>query len=197
MLSQKERLRQVEKDMDALRKMQSPYASVLKSSGNVVIPNKEERTNIELSPEKIIVQSLGPQDDDMRLQIGGVDIFNPKQCVLWYNGDLNVGPDYNPNFRNTGFRLCIVTRAEAIKAGANWELGATVDVDTFDGWGGSYRTASWFATVILNGGATSRHQGGVTFTGDSIEPRPQPTGDYYRTGPHFESYYPNGSFTLN
>ena len=116
MLSQKERLQQVEKDMDALRKMQSPYASVLKSSGNVVIPNKEERTNIELSPEKIIVQSLGPQDDDMRLQIGGVDIFNPKQCILWYKGALDVGPDFNPNFRNLGFRLCIVTRAEAVKA---------------------------------------------------------------------------------
>lgn len=197
MLSNEDRLRQAQKNMDALSRMQSPNASILKSRGNVVLPNKTERTDVDLAPEKIIVQSAGPQDDDMRLSINGVSIFDPKQCVLWYKGDLDVGPDFNTNFRNSGFRLCIVTRSEAIKSGAQWELGATVDVDTFDGWGGSYRTSPWTATVILSGGSTSKYAGGISSIGSSVEPRPQPTGDYYRTGPHFESYYPNGSFTLN
>jgi hypothetical protein len=49
MLSQEDRLRRAKMDMDALRRMESPYARVLMSSGNVVLPNKEERTNIELS----------------------------------------------------------------------------------------------------------------------------------------------------
>jgi len=150
MLSQKDRLRQAQKDMDALLRMQSPNASVLISSGNVVLPNRSERTNIELSPEKIIVKSLGPQDDDMRLRIGGVDIFNPQRNVSWYIGSDDVSPRGNRNWQHVGFRKAIVTRSEAIAAGAKWELGATVSVDTFDGWGRNYRTAPWIATVILN-----------------------------------------------
>jgi len=198
MLSQKERLRQAEKDMDALRRMQSPNASVLRSSGNVVLPNSGERTNIELSPEKVIVASLGPQDDDMRLQIGGVDIFNPQRNVSWYIGADDVSPRGNRNWPNVGFRKAIVTRGEAIAAGAKWELGATVSIDTFDGWGRNYRTAPWIATVILNSGKTTRHEGGVTFTGDSKSSSPSPfPSNYFSTGPHFADYYPNGSFTLN
>lgn len=197
MLSKKDRLIKAQKDVDEIIRMQSPYASVLRSSGNVVIPTEEQRVNVELSPEKLILQSTGPQDDDVRLKIGGVDIFNPKQCIIWYKGELNVGPDFNTNFQNTGFRVCSVTRNEAIKAGAKWELGATVEVDTFDGWGGRFRTAPWIVTIILNGGSISKKTGGSTSVGLSPQQRPQPTGDYYRTGPHFESYRPNGSFTLN
>ena len=198
MLSKKDRLRQAQKDMDALLRMQSPNASVLISSGNVVLPNRSERTNIELSPEKIIVKSLGPQDDDMRLRIGGVDIFNPQRNVSWYIGSDDVSPRGNRNWQHVGFRKAIVTRSEAIAAGAKWELGAKISVDTFDGWGRNYRTAPWIATVISNGGETTRHTGGVTFTGDSKSPSPRPfPSNYFSTGPHFANYYSNGSFTLN
>ena len=200
MLSQKDRLRQAQKDMDALLRMQSPNASVLISSGNVVLPNKSERTNIELSPEKIIVKSLGPQDDDMRLRIGEVDIFNPKRNVSWYRGSVDLPPQGNPSWQTFGFRVGIVTRSEAIAAGANWTLGSTVNVDTFDGWGNGYRTSPWIATVILNGGKTTRHKGGVNFSGSSQiknQYTPPPPQGYFQTGPHFANYYSNGSFTLN
>ena len=103
-------------DMDALRRMESPYSRVLMSSGNVVLPNKEERTNIELSPEKIIVTALGPFDDDMRLRIGEVDIFNPQRAADWYRGSVDLPPGGNPNWRTSGFRIGIVTRSEAIAA---------------------------------------------------------------------------------
>tara|TARA_R110000782_G_scaffold26731_1_gene68269 strand:+ start:14 stop:616 length:603 start_codon:yes stop_codon:yes gene_type:complete len=200
MLSQKERLRQAKKDMDALRRMQSPNASVLMSSGNVVLPNESERTNIELSPEKIIVKSLGPQDDDMRLQISGVDIFNPQRNVSWYRDSVDLPPQGNRDWQTTGFRVGIVTRSQAIAAGADWALGATVNVDTFDGWANGYRTSPWIATVILNGGNTTRHSGGVNFSGSSKiknQFTPPPPAGYFQTGPHFANYYSNGSFTLN
>ena len=60
MLNPEDRLRLAKRDMDALRRMESPNARVLMSSGNVVLPNRQERTNIELSPEKIIIKMLGP-----------------------------------------------------------------------------------------------------------------------------------------
>jgi len=197
MLSQEDRLRRAKMDMDALRRMESPYARVLVSSGNVVLPNKQERTNIELSPEKIIVTALGPFDDDMRLRIGEVDIFNPQRNVSWYRGFQDLPPQGNPNWQTSGFRIGIVTRSEAIAAGADWTLGATVSVDTFDGWGDNYRTSPWTATVILNGGSTSRYSGGSSSTGSSEYQRPRPSPpNYYQTGPHFISYIPNGSFKL-
>jgi len=200
MLSQEDRLRRAKMDMDALRRMESPYARVLMSSGNVVFPNKEERTNIELSPEKIIVTALGPFDDDMRLRIGEVDIFNPQRGADRYRGSVDLPPGGNPDWRTSGFRIGIVTRSEAIAAGADWAIGATVNVDIFDGWAVEYRTSPWTATVIWNGGRTTRHSGGSSSTGSSEGPPPPPqpyTPNYYRTGPHFISYIPNGSFTLN
>jgi len=198
MRSTGDRLTKLQKDMDALSRMRSPNASVLRSSGNVVIPNEEERTDIELSPEKIIVTSLGVQDDDIRLQIGGVDIFNPQRNVSWYIGSNDVKPRSNRNWRHRGFRKAIVTRSEAFTAGAKWELGATISVDTFDGWGGNYKTSPWVATVILNGGKVTFHKGGVTFSGSSKSPSPRPfPSNYFSTGPHFADYYPNGSFTMN
>ena len=196
MLSQEDRLRRAKMDMDALRRMESPYSRVLMSSGNVVLPNKEERTNIELSPEKIIVTALRPFDDDMRLRIGEVDIFNPQRAADWYRGSVDLPPGGNPNWRTSGFRIGIVTRSEAIAAGADWTLGATVSVDTFDGWSYEYRTSPWTAKVIWNSKKITRHSGGSSSTGSSEGPPPSPP-DYYRTGPHFISYIPNGSFTLN
>lgn len=200
MLSQKERLRQAEKDMDAIRRMQSPNASILRSNGNVVIPTEKQRNNVELSPEKIIVRSLGPQDDDLRLRINEVDIFNPKRNVSWYRGSVDLPPQGNRDWRTSGFRIGVVTKAEAIKAGAKWTLGATVNVDTFDGWGNGYQTSPWVATVILNGGKTRRYKGGVSFSGSTkLKNRytPPPPARYFQTGPHFENYYPNGSFILD
>ena len=200
MLSNEDRLRQAQKNMDALNRIQSPNASVLSSRGNVVIPNKAERTDVQLTAEKIIVSALGPFDDDMRLSIGGVDIFNPQRNVSWYRGSVDLPPQGNRDWQTTGFRVGIVTRSQAIDAGADWALGATVNVDTFDGWGNGYMTSPWIATVVLNGGETSRHFGGVSFSGESSifnQYTPPPPKGYFQTGPHFENYYPNGSFTLN
>ena len=187
MLNPEDRLRLAKRDMDALRRMESPNARVLMSSGNVVLPNRQERTNIELSPEKIIIKMLAKTDDDIRIRIGSVDIFNPKR-----------GAD-NPFQRDTVFRSATITRSEAIAAGADWRLGATVNVDTFDGWPNFYSTSTWVATVILNGGTTSRHKGGVTLSNArsaSQAPTPVPPG-YYGKTPRINDYYPNGSFTLS
>jgi hypothetical protein len=186
--------------MDAINRMQSSNASVLKSRGNVVLPNKSERTDVELTPEKIIVSALGPFDDDMRLSIGGVDIFNPQRNVSWYNGSVDLPPQGNRGWRTAGFRVGVVTRSQAIAAGADWDLGATVNVDTFDGWGNGYMTSPWTATVVLSGGRPSIHSGGVSFSGQSSTANrytPPPPAGYFQTGPHFADYYPNGSFTLN
>ena len=206
MLSDEDRLRQAQKDMDAINRMQSPNASVLKSRGNVVLPNKSERTEsipekiVELTPERIIVFAMGPFDDDMRLSIGGVDIFNPQRNVSWYNGSEDLPPQGNRDWRTTGFRIGVVTRSEAIAAGADWTVGATVNVDTFDGWGNGYQLSPWTATVVINGKRDSTHAGGVSFSGQSSTANqytPPPPAGYFQTGPHFADYYPNGSFTLN
>lgn len=186
MLNPEDRLRLAKRDMDALRRMESPNASVLMSSGNVVLPNRQERTNIELSPEKIIIKMLGVTDDDIRIRIGDTVLFDPRRGAN------------KPFPRDQVFRSAIITRSEAIAAGADWRLGATVNVDTFDAFPNYYASAPWAVTIILNGGSTSRKTGGSTVNGkSSIQiSQPAPAG-YYSGGPKLNDYYPNGSFTLS
>jgi hypothetical protein len=186
MLNPEDRLRLAKRDMDALRRMESPNARVLMSGGNVVLPNENERTDINLSPEKFIIKMLGPTDDDIRLRIGNTVLFDPKR-----------GAD-KPFQRDKVFRSATITRSEAIAAGADWKLGATVNVDTFDAFPNYYASAPWFVTIILNGGSTSRKTGGSTVNGKSLTQisLPAPAG-YYSGGPKLNDYHPNGSFTLS
>ena len=214
MLSLEERLRIAKNNVDGMNRLQAAQGHVIVAGANVVIPNKEERKQVAEAPADVfqateandeedipiglLLVSEGPQDDDIRLTIDGVPIFDTQLIVSGYIGSLTVGNRNNPDFLTTGFRKAAVTRDQAIAAGANWALGATVKVDVFDGWGPGVRTAPWNVIIDFRSGRFTQKTGGTSSSGTSRSFTPDPVpSDYYDTGPHFFDYHENGSFELN
>ena len=214
MPSLEERLRTARNDADGMNRLQAAQGHVIVAGANVVVPNKEERKQVSKTPADVfkatktgseddipiglLLVSEGTQDDDIRLTIDGVPIFDTQLIVSGYIGSRTVGNRNNPDFLTTGFRKAAVTRDQAIAAGANWALGATVKVDVFDGWGPGIRTAPWNVTIDFRSGRFTQKTGGTTFVGTSRSFTPDPVpSDYYDTGPHFFDYHENGSFELN
>ena len=83
MPSLEDRLRNARNDADGMNRLQSAKGHVIVAGGNVVIPNKEERKQVEETPADVfkatevggdddvpvrfLLVSEGPQDDDLRL----------------------------------------------------------------------------------------------------------------------------------
>ena len=152
-----------------------------------------------IQPVSFVWAALGPNDDDVALKMGGVFIANKKQNIAWYVGETTVFPPTprpNNSWNTSGFRQYTVTASQAKALGAIWGYGSRVDVFLFDGWSTGYRASPWTVTITFDDGTTSVKTGGSSFTGTS--PRPSGAGipNYYQTGPHFEDYYVNGSFSL-
>lgn len=173
---QTKRIKNAEEKIRSMQRMEADAGRLIVSGKNVMVPAPYDR-----SPIRIELQALGTMDDDIRLSIGGVDIFNPKAILTSYDG----------------FRSASVTRAEALSKGAKWEYDAIVKVDVFDGWGNRYRTAPWIVSLFFADNTVTKKKGGKLGVGVSSGQRPVPAGDYYLTGPHFEDYYPNGQFRLS
>ena len=214
MLSLEERLRIAKNNVDGMNRLQAAQGHVIVAGANVVIPNKEERKQVAEAPADVfqateandeedipiglLLVSEGPQDDDIRLTIDDVPIFDTQLIISGYIGSLTVGNRNNPDFLTTGFRKAAVTRDQAIAAGANWALGATVKVDVFDGWGPGVRTATWKVMIDFKSGRFTQKTGGTSSSGTSRSFTPDPVpSDYYLTGPHFFDYHENGSFEPN
>lgn len=191
-----ERIRKAQADMASIKHMEAFKGRVTVTGMNVNLPDVIKRDpDYSDTPLFFRIESLGPQDDDMRVQIDGVTVFDPQLIVSGYFGETD--GQANPNFMTEGFRACTITRQAAISAGAVWRKGARVTVDTFDGWANDYRLSPWVATLHWPNGITTRKTGGRTLLGTSPRPpRPDPLGDYREAGPHFADYYPNGHFLL-
>lgn len=148
-------------------------------------------------PTRLFFESLGDyQDDDVRIRVGGVTVSDTQWNVGWYYNETYVGPGGNPDYATLGFRKIDLSRAQILTAGAVFEAGSLVEIDVFDGWAGSWKTAPWQVLIEWNDGDPTFGSGGSNTTGTSIEPIPSPVGAYYSEGPHFEDYIPNGSFVI-
>lgn len=199
MLSIEERLRNAKNDVDGMNRLQAAKGHTIVAGRNVVLPNEKERKDVEDAPSKLLFVSKGPQDDDIRLTIDGVAISDTQLIASGYLGSTVVGNLNNNDFVSFGFRTVTVTKEQAIAAGAGWSLGATVNVDVFDGWGPEIRKAPWVVTIEFSSGRIVNKTGGSFFLGDSTSfiPGSNSAPDYYLTGPHFFDYHENGSFQLN
>lgn len=150
-----------------------------------------------IKPVSLVWQALAHVDDDVRLSIDGVPIANKRENVGWYNGATTVFPPGPTNslFTVTGFRRIDIDAAAATALGGLWRYGATIQVDTYDGWGPNWRGAPWQATITFSDGSTAVKTGGSLAGGASVAPN-SGFPIYFLTGPHFDTYYPNGSFAL-
>lgn len=159
---------------------------------------------------ELFIQSLGVQDDDLRVTVGGVVVSDTRMNQGWYNADgLNPREDPPGTFPPTipyqnkwptitadSWRKIRVTAAQAEALGLRMVSGMEVEVDLFDGWAVGLQSAPWRATVTWSDGAVDTHTGGVLWISRAEFPLPIPYGTYFSTGPHYTRYYPNGSFTI-
>ena len=144
--------------------------------------------------KEILIEMQTKVDDDLRVKIDGVTFSDTQWNAGWYAGETfvtsDVPPVVNPDVPEH-FRVVRLNGpdVEALSG------GETVEIDAFDGWGSNWYTGLWKATVTFSSGAVQIEYGGTEANGTSSTPA---TGasDYYSTGPHFEDYYPNGSFVI-
>lgn len=166
-----------------------PVAKMIPMMGDLVLLSSP-------TPIAIIVRHTSYVDDDSRVRIDGVTMVDTGWNVAWYSGQTYLGPGGNPSYATTGFREIQVTYAQAAALGVHLRVGAFVQVDTRDGWAGSWRTAPWVAEIQWSFGPSTYKSGGSVTTGPSpVIPSPIPPG-YYSTGPHFTHHIPNGSFLI-
>jgi hypothetical protein len=150
-------------------------------------------------PIEVYIDSLGVQDDDLRVKIGGKVVSDTRWNLGWYKGEdfltSNVPPF--PSYLNADhWRRVRVSKAQAAIAGSRMDIGDLVEVDVFDGWGGGWNRSKWNGQVTWSDGHISNFLDlGQTNTGFSTGSNPA-VANPYNYGPHFISYYANGSFTI-
>jgi hypothetical protein len=125
----------------------------------------------------ILLESLGQQDDDIRLTLLRADgqrvTLSDTRCnASWYKGEQILGwtgsflpttlPEYWRSVRLRGSAL----------AGAT--SGDRIEVHLFDGWGGSWIMSPWRITATYSDGTTRIIHGGRSASGTSVEPLPPP-----------------------
>jgi hypothetical protein len=138
-------------------------------------------------------------DDDFRLRFrlgdrpagsgGGLPLpfkgADKRRNVGWYDSAVFILNEVNAKTHTNGKR----NSAKLLLVGLTEIL-----VDTFDGWAGGWHSHPWRITFSFSDGSTVALSGGQSLDGTAIEPAPSPQPpDYYTTGPHFISYYQNGS----
>lgn len=106
----------------------------LKSQNGVVTwgiletPSAAARTLI-----KLVIEMSDAVDDDVRIRIGGVTVYNPRQT-------------------SSPRRIVSLYAADIIEVGAPITPGTLVQVDTYDGASISYGVAPWTARQVFSDG---------------------------------------------
>lgn len=158
---------------------------------------------------ELLIESLGPQDDDLRVTVGGVVVSDTRWNAGWYNTDGENRREYPtgtfppvippwPTITSASWRKIRVTAAQADALGLRMVSGMEVEVDVLDGWASNWQTSPWRATVTWSDGLMEAHDGGLASAGTSSVALPQnyATSGYFSTGPHLLDYHPNGIFVL-
>ena len=138
------------------------------------IPWVQPDVRLDNEPMETLITSLGTQDDDLRVSVDGVPVFDGRCNVAWYYGETSDpgNASFNPLFATEGFRVVRITRAMTHALGFRILPGAVISVDVFDGWGGTWQTSPWRADITWASGLTTSIEGGWDSEGDSIEPLP-------------------------
>lgn len=133
------------------------------SEGDQLVFLRFERVPLDLvegaeSIRYIEVEALGPMDDDLRVKVGGVTLVDSRLNVDWYEGRKQVfdpvsGGSQNSSWSTSGFRKVRISDSDARAAGVELVPGLLVEVDLFDGWGGSYSGSSWKLNVGWSDGS--------------------------------------------
>jgi hypothetical protein len=148
--------------------------------------------------KSLTIESLGPQDDDLRVDIDGVIVSNTKWNVTSYKGDVKKDIHYNNSYAFSGFRKLTITYPNA---GA---VGSFVEVFTTD-VGGECRLSEYMVSIVLQSGEQFQFKAGRNLL---VAPPMWPTGtigdpeELWKTGARrpWEApgsppiYVPNGSF---
>lgn len=123
-------------------------------------------------PLEVVITSLGPQDDDLRVRVNSTTVFDPRCNIGWYKGEVaDLGnPGFNSGWATGGFRVARITREMMARVGCKIGVGSRISVDVFDGWGPGWRTSRWRADVRWEGGRVSTLYGGQDATGLSGVP---------------------------
>ena len=176
------RIEDAEKRLQEFKRTESFKGYVAITKQNVVLPDAvKDDLGTPSRVLKIKIVSLGYQDDDLMLSIGGVKIFNTRLPANMYYGEKELfGSDRNTLWRTEGFRIATVTRAAAIEKGAEWLVDSIVSVNTANVVPTGWATHPWLAYLYLDSGVT------VTIPG----------GSYAEGSEDNVTIHPNGSFKL-
>ena len=132
----------------------------------------------ECEPVEVLVTSLGPQVDDLRVRVNNTVVFDARCNSGWYSGEVDDrgNPAFNLLAQTQGFRIARITRAMVHAQGCRILPNSVISVDVFNGWGGGWVTSPWCADVTWSNGFVRSFQGGWSSSGPSIFPAPpEPT----------------------
>jgi hypothetical protein len=180
-ISINKRIEDAEKRLQELKRTQSFEGYVAITKQNVVLPDAvREDVGKQSRVLKIKIVSLGYQDDDLMLSIGGVKIFNTRLSANMYYGEQELFGYVNRNkkWRTEGFRIATVTRASAIEKGAEWLVGSIVSVNTANVVPKGWATHPWLAYLYLDSGVTVTIQGGSYAEGEEENATNHPNGNF-------------------
>lgn len=153
-------------------------------------------------PVSFRIEMLGPVDDDIRIQIDGVTVFNPRRNLGWYESPIVV--EWSDS-------AALIPPDLPVRP--EMRIGSEVTIDALDAWGLNATTARWNAAVLYSDSTTRYHTGGFVLAFASVSsPRTNFPADYQIPpgftgatptagngplyGPWFETYTPLGGFTL-
>ena len=129
-----------------------PNLSMLTQVGGVLrwqpVPASSDQTATTGTLATLTLNMSATVDDDIRVRIGGVTVFDPQQVG---SGRLQVTLD----------------AAAVLLRGAPITPGSLVQIDTYDGFASSYSLRKWSAIVSYSNGATKAFVGGRDFNGTS------------------------------
>jgi hypothetical protein len=98
--------------------------------------------------DRLNIRMSAQVDDDIRIRIGGITVYDPKQIVAPLR-DVSLG-------------------ASEIRAkGASTQTGVLVQIDTYDGQHWQYSLRPWNATAYYTDGTSRAFSGGSTLDGTS------------------------------
>lgn len=139
-----------------------------------------EQPESDKEPLEIHIYSLGPQDDDLRVSVDGIPVFDGRCNVSWYYGETSErgNANFNLHWETDGFRIVRLTRRMTHVMGCRVLPGTLISVDVFDGWGGTWRTSPWIAHIYWANGAITEISGGWVSSGESVG-TPPVTTDYF------------------
>lgn len=145
--------------------------------------------------QSIVVQSLGPQDDDLRVRINGIVVSDTRWNVGWYKADSFLTksvPPFPPLNNADHWRKITVDNFSALPRPPR--SGDLIEVDLFDGWAGAWAMSPVQIGVTFTDGTQQIATVGTATSGTSTGSNP--ATNTFSSGPHFSSYYPIGALSI-